>query len=213
MWGVYLVTDRRQAAGRDVVAVVEEALRAGLAAVQLREKDLDARDLFRLAEQLLALTRSAGAALLVNDRVDVVLALNADGVHLTRRSLPPTEARRLLGPEKLIGLSCHSLADVQEAATGGADFLVVGPMFATPSKAQYGPPLPIEVLHQARAACQLPLLAIGGIKATQAPSVVAAGADGVAVVSAIMAAPEPGAATAELLAAVASAKRVERSRG
>ncbi len=181
-------------------------MQAGLAAVQLREKDLDARDLFRLAERLQAVTRPAGAALLINARVDVAMALDADGVHLTRRSLPPKEARELLGPEKLIGISCHSVAEVEEAADGGVDFLVVGPIYATPSKAQFGPPLSTEILRQARTVCGLPILAIGGVKAAQIPSVVAAGADGVAVVSAIVAAPDPGAATAELLAAVARAR-------
>lgn len=189
-----------------MVSVVEEALRAGLKAVQLREKDLDARDLFRLAERLLVLTRPAGAALLINDRVDVALALDADGVHLTRRSLPPGEARRLLGPAKLIGVSCHSLADVQEATRERADFLVLGPIYATPSKAQYGPPLSTEVLRQTRSACALPLLAIGGIKAAQVPSVAAAGADGVAVISAVMGAADPAAATQELLSAVSRAR-------
>jgi thiamine-phosphate pyrophosphorylase len=185
---------------------VEESLRAGLKAVQLREKDLDARDLFRLAERLLVLTRAAGAALLINDRVDVALALDADGVHLTRRSLPPGEARRLLGPAKLLGVSCHSLADVQEAAGAGADFLVIGPIFATASKLPYGTPLSPDILRPARIACGLPILGIGGIKAAQVPSVVAAGADGVAVISAVMGAADPTAATQELLSAVSRAR-------
>ncbi len=203
---MYLVTDRHQTAGQDLVSILGGALRAGLKAIQLREKDLDARELFRLAERLLPLTRSAGAALLINDRVDVALALGADGVHLARRSLPPAEARGLLGPGKLLGISCHSLADVQEATAGGADFLVIGPIYATPSKAAYGAPLSPEILRQARAACDLPVLAIGGIKAAQVGSVLAAGADGVAVISAVMAAPDPAAATEELLAAVSKAR-------
>ncbi len=203
---MYLVTDRQQTAGRDLVSVVGQALQAGLAAVQLREKDLDGRDLFRLAERVQAVTRQAGAALLINDRVDVAMALDADGVHLTRRSLPPQEARGLLGAGKLIGISCHSVAEVKEAAGAGVDFLVVGPVYATPSKAQYGAPLSPDILRQARAVCDLPILAIGGIKTAQVPSVLSAGADGVAVVSAIVAAPDPGAATRELLSAVARAR-------
>jgi thiamine-phosphate pyrophosphorylase len=175
-------------------------------AVQLREKDLATRDLCQLAGKVLAMTRGAGAALLVNDRVDVALALSADGVQLTRRSLPPREARDLLGAGKLIGVSCHSLAEVREAEDGGADFVVLGPIFETPSKAPFGPPLATAIVRQARAITSLPILAIGGIDAVRIPEVMAAGADGVGVISAVMAAPNPGAATAELLAGVARAR-------
>lgn len=200
-WGVYLVTDRHQTGGHDLLEVVGQALRAGVRAVQLREKDLTTRDLYHLAGKLLAVTRAAGAALFINDRVDVAMALPADGVHLTRRSLPPKEARELLGPARLIGISCHSLAEVREAVDGGADFVVLGPIFETPSKMPYGAPLTTALLQQARAATTLPILAIGGINTARVPEVMAAGADGIAVISAVMAAPDPGAAAAELLAA------------
>jgi thiamine-phosphate pyrophosphorylase len=200
------VTDRHQAGGRDLLAVVGQALQAGVRAVQLREKDLATRDLHQLAGKVLAMTRGAGAALLVNDRVDVALALSADGVQLTRRSLPPREARDLLGAGKLIGVSCHSLAEVREAEDGGADFVVLGPIFETPSKAPFGPPLATAIVRQARAITSLPILAIGGINAVRIPEVMAAGADGVGVISAVMAAPNPGAAASELLTAVARAR-------
>jgi thiamine-phosphate pyrophosphorylase len=189
------------------VAVLNQALDAGVRAVQVREKDLSALDLCRLTERLLARTRAAGAALLVNDRVDVALATGADGVHLTRKSLPPREARRLLGSERVIGLSCHSAAEAGEAAAEGADFAVLGPIYPTPSKTPFGPPLGLEVLRAARAACSCPLLAIGGIKADQVPAVLGAGADGVAVISAVLSAADPAAAARELLAAVAAARR------
>jgi thiamine-phosphate pyrophosphorylase len=201
------VTDRRQTGGRDLLAVVEAALHAGVRAIQLREKDLATRDLYQLAEKFLPVTRAAGAALFINDRVDMAMALSADGVHLTRRSLPPREARDLVGPEKLIGVSCHSVADVREAEAGGADFVVLGPIFETPSKAPFGPPITTAVLRQVRAATALPILAIGGINAARIPEVLAAGADGVAVISAVMASPDPGAAAAELLAAWRGATR------
>ena len=203
---MYLVTDRHQTGGRDLLEVVGQALRAGVRAVQLREKDLATRDLYHLAGKLLAVTREAGAALLINDRVDVAMALPADGVHLTRRSLPPKEARELLGPARLIGISCHSLAEVREAVDGGADFVVLGPIFETPSKMPYGAPLTTALLQQARAATTLPVLAIGGINPARVPEVMAAGADGVAVISAVMAALDPGAAVSELLAAVAASR-------
>ena len=200
------MTDRHQTGGRDLLEVVGQALRAGVRAVQLREKDLATRDLYHLAGKLLAVTREAGAALLINDRVDVAMALPADGVHLTRRSLPPKEARELLGPARLIGISCHSLAEVREAVDGRADFVVLGPIFETPSKMPYGAPLTTALLQQARAATTLPVLAIGGINPARVPEVMAAGADGVAVISAVMAALDPGAAVSELLAAVAASR-------
>ncbi|HEX9900791.1 MAG TPA: thiamine phosphate synthase [Candidatus Methylomirabilis sp.] len=201
------MTDRHQTGGRDLLDVVSQALTAGVLAVQLREKELPTRDLYHLAEKLLAVTRAAGAALLINDRLDVAMALSADGVHLTRRSLPPRECRELLGPERLIGVSCHSLAEVWESVDGGADFVVLGPIFQTPSKAAYGPPLTTAALREARAAVGLPILAIGGIQETHVGEVMAAGADGIAVISAVMAARDPGQAAAALLAAVAAARR------
>jgi len=202
------VTDRKQTGGRDLVTVLSQALVAGVQAIQLREKDLDTIDVYRLGERLLSLTRQAGAALIVNDRVDVAMALGADGVHLTRKSLPPMEARALVGSRMLLGISCHGLADVREAVEGGVDFVVLGPIYETPSKVPYGAPLTPVILKQARGICPLPILAIGGINTTRVPEVVHAGADGVAVISAVLAAPDPGAATRELLEAVARAKGV-----
>jgi thiamine-phosphate pyrophosphorylase len=202
------VTDRHQAGDRDLLSVVGQALQAGVRAVQLREKDLPARDLYHLARKVLAMTRAVSAALLVNDRVDVAMALSADGVQLTRRSLPPGEARDLLGAGKLIGVSCHSPAEVREAEEGSADFVVLGPIFETPSKAPFGPPLTTEMVRQARAITSLPILAIGGINAVRIPEVMAAGADGVGVISAVMAAPDPGSVATELLTAVAACRRL-----
>jgi thiamine-phosphate pyrophosphorylase len=206
---VYLVTDRKQTGGRDLEDVLARALEGGVRAIQLREKDLDTVEMFRLGERLLARTRAAGAVLVVNDRVDVAMALGADGVHLTRRSLPPREARALVGPDMLLGVSCHNQEDVREALDGGVDFLVLGPIYATPSKARYGPPLTSEILRRARTICALPILAIGGISPERVPEVMAAGADGVAVISAVLAAPDPTLATREMLEAVAGAKGVE----
>jgi thiamine-phosphate pyrophosphorylase len=206
-WGVYLVTDRTHTGGRDIVAVVSQAIRGGVRAVQLREKDLDAIEQYRLAERLAAACRESGTALLVNDRVDLALAVGADGVHLTRKSLPPAEARKLLGADRLLGISCHSLADVEEAVAGGVDFIVLGPVFETPSKMRYGPPITPAILGAARAVTSLPILAIGGIRASRVPEAIAAGADGVAVISAVLAAPDPAVAAAELLQAVETARR------
>jgi thiamine-phosphate pyrophosphorylase len=206
-WGLYLVTDRHQTGGRELVEVVEQALLGGVRAVQLREKDLSTDQLYRLAQRVLARTRAHGALLLVNDRIDVALAVGADGVHLGRRSLPPEEARRLLGPRSILGVSCHSVTDAREAAQGGADFVVLGPIYATPSKAPYGPPLSPAVLRAAREDVTAPILAIGGINAARIPEVIGAGADGAALISAVVAAADPAAAARELLRAWRMATR------
>lgn len=201
---LYVITDRQLTGGRPLLTVVEAALRGGARAFQLREKDLPPRDLYPLAQEMRQLTQAYGARLLINDRVDVALAANADGVHLTTTSLPARVARRVLGPGRLIGVSTHTLAEAQAAADEGADFLVVGPVFFTPSKAPYGEPIRLDALRAVRAVLELPILAIGGIKKANLDQVIAAGADGIAVISAIIGADDPTAATQDLLATLAS---------
>jgi len=196
---LYVVTDRQLTAGRPLHLVVEAALRGGARAFQLREKDLSPRDLYPLALEMRQLTRTYGAHLLINDRVDVALAVDADGVHLTTTSLPATVARQLLGPGRLIGVSTHSIAEAQTAADEGADFVVFGPVFYTPSKAPYGEPVGLNALQAVRAAINLPILAIGGVKKANLDQVLAAGASGIAVISAIISADDPTAASQDLL--------------
>ncbi|HSF29703.1 MAG TPA: thiamine phosphate synthase [Candidatus Tectomicrobia bacterium] len=203
---LYVVTDRHQTGGRPLRAVVEAALRGGARVFQLREKDLTPRDLYPLALEMRQLTRAYGAHLLINDRIDIALAVDADGVHLTTVSLPTNIARQILGPDRLIGISTHNLAEAQAAAEGGADFLVFGPVFFTPSKAPYGQPVGLEALRAVRAKVDRPILAIGGITKANLDQVLAAGADGIAVISAVISAADPAAATQELLAAL-QAKR------
>ena len=203
---LYVITDREQTVGRPLGMVVEAALRGGARALQLREKDLPPRDLYPLAQEMRQLTHTYGARLLINDRIDIALAVDADGVHLTTASLPARAARQLLGRERLIGVSTHNLAEAQAAAQGGADFIVYGPVFFTPSKASYGQPVGLDALRGVRAAVTLPILAIGGIKKANLDQIIAAGADGIAVISAIIAADDPTAATQELLATLQSKK-------
>jgi thiamine-phosphate pyrophosphorylase len=202
---LYVVTDRQLTGGRPLRLVVEAALRGGARAVQLREKDLPPRELYPLAVEMRQLTQAYGARLLINDRVDVALAVNADGVHLTTTSLPASIARRVLGPGRLIGVSTHTCAEAQAAVGEGADFLVFGPVFFTPSKALYGQPVGLEALRAVRAVVKAPILAIGGIKPTNLDQVLAVGADGIAVISAIISAEDPTAATQNLLAALRTA--------
>jgi thiamine-phosphate pyrophosphorylase len=195
-----LVTDRHATGGRDLVEVVTAALDAGLPAVQLREKDLPGRPLLALAEALRAATTRAGALLIVNDRIDVAIAAGADGVHLGGGSVPVEVARRLLPPGALVGVSTHAPAEA--AAAAGADFVFFGPVYATPSKAAFGPPQGVARLAEAVAAAAVPVLAIGGITMHEVAAARAAGAAGVAVIRAILGASDPATATRGILAAL-----------
>ena len=209
---LYLVTDRAQTGGRPLVSVVEAALRGGARWVQLRENDLTGLALTQLGEELRAATRRHGAMLLVNDRVDVALAVDADGAHLARSSMRPADVRPLVGAAGWIGASAHTLEEAVEAEASGADFVVFGPVFATPSKAPYGPPVGLVALRAARLALALPVLAIGGIKAENLEQVAKGGADGFAVISAILSDPNPEAATRLLLEAWRRAGGSDRGR-
>jgi thiamine-phosphate pyrophosphorylase len=184
--------------------VVEACLEAGLRGLQLREKDLQVRDLLALALGLREATRRRGARLLVNDRADVALAAGADGVQRTHESLP-VATLRAIWPAGLVGASVHSLADAIAATAEGADFLVFGPVFDTPSKRAYGPPQGLEALRRVSGETARPVLAIGGITPGRVREVLAAGAAGVAVISAILAAERPGDATRAFLDALGRA--------
>jgi thiamine-phosphate pyrophosphorylase len=196
---LYLITDRHQTRGRSLSAAVEEALKGGVRFVQLREKDLTARELLSLAQDIRRLTAEARAHLLINDRIDLCLAVKADGVHLRSNSLPTRIARKILGDSKLIGVSAHSVEEAQRAQDEGADFIALGPIYATPSKAGYGPPLGLDVLRNVRWRIKIPVLALGGIQKERIPEVLGAGADGIALISAILAAENPRQAAIDLI--------------
>jgi len=199
---LYLVTDRHQTGGRSLDEVVEEALAGGVRAVQLREKDLSEREILRWAEKLRSLTSRFGARLLINDRLDVCLAVGADGVHLRADSLPVSAARKLLGPERLIGQSTHGVSEVIEAHRAGADFVVLGPIYDTPAKRLMGRPLGPSVIRSAAAQVSIPVFAIGGIRLEQISEVIRNGGQGVAVISALLQAPNPREAAAMMLRAL-----------
>ena len=194
---LYFVTDRKQTNGRPLVDVVHAALDGGVRAVQLREKDLEGGELYHLALTLRDLTSRYQAQLLINDRIDVALAVEADGIHLGQTSFPVPTARQLLGPGKLIGVSTHSQEEIDAARE--ADFLLFGPVYFTPSKAVYGEPQGIDRLRKAVAHSPVPVIAIGGIKNAQITEVLAAGAHGIGVITAISTAPDPAQAARELL--------------
>lgn len=193
-FSLYLVTDRARTGGRPLLDVVGECLHAGLRAVQLREKDLTARELYDLACSLLALTRPPGARLFINDRVDVALAVGADGVHLAGHSMPAEVVRSKFPAVRLIGVSTHTLEEARAAEAGGADFVLFGPIYETPSKRDR-PPQGIEPLAGVCAGLSIPVFAIGGVTPERVPEIRSAGAHGVAVISAILSADRPGQAT------------------
>ena len=202
-----LITDRHALSGRisdvfrDLIEAVEAAVSVaprGSVAVMLREKDLTGARLLDLADGLRAATRAAGAPFLVNDRVDVALAAGACGVHLPAVGLPPNAVRDLLGSQALIGVSTHSAEEVLQAEEGGASYVTFGPVFETPSKRRYGPPVGIESLREVTSRTKgrgFPVFGLGGITSPkEAERVMGAGAAGVAFIRAVVGAEDPAAA-------------------
>jgi thiamine-phosphate pyrophosphorylase len=178
---------------------LEKALEAGVSAIQLREKDLGGKELFLLAETARELTRRYHAALFVNDRIDVALAVGADGVQLGRASMPVRAARKLLGTHRLIGVSTHSTEEARQANREGADFVLFGPVYFTPSKASYGAPQGLAALKKTVEKISSPVYAIGGLKPGNILEAKRAGIRGIALISAVMSAPDPKKATEEIL--------------
>ncbi len=196
---LYLITDRHQTGGRALLDVVRLSLEGGVRTVQMREKDLSSADVYRLAMDLRVLTREFDAALILNDRLDIALAVEADGVHLGFNSLPVAAARRVLGREKIIGYSAHSVDEALSSQTAGADFVTFGPLYHTPSKAAYGEPCGLNKLAEAAAVLEIPVFALGGISPENLAETLTAHIHGIAVISAILSAPDPRNATATLL--------------
>ena len=195
---LYLVTDQASLRSRTLTDVVQAAVLGGVTCVQLREKQANARDFFALATALMDLLAPHGVPLIINDRVDVALACGAHGVHLGQSDLPVASARKLLPPEVFIGWSVETPADVARTSQLPVDYLGVSPVFATPTKTDTQTPWGLTGLRDLRPQTLLPLVAIGGIHAGNATEVLAAGADSLAVVSAICSAADPRAAAATL---------------
>ncbi|MBF0590736.1 MAG: thiamine phosphate synthase [Nitrospirae bacterium] len=182
---LYLITDRK-ATRLPLEEAVEEALKAGLKAVQLREKDMTDQELLVLATRLRELSSRYGAKLFINDRVDVALLVGADGVHLGHDSMPIPVVRVLVGDKMLIAKSTHGVDEAIEAARKGADFITLGPIYETPSKLMYGDPIGLETLQKVRKKVNIPIFAIGGIKVYNISDVMGSRADGIAVISGIL---------------------------
>lgn len=203
--GLYLVTDRGLCGTRPLEEVVRAALDGGATCVQLREKDVTTRFFLEEAGRLKKLLSDYGVPLIINDRLDVALTVEADGVHVGQDDMPYEAARRLMGPKAIIGLSVESWEDVERARDMDVDYLGVSPIFETPTKTDTKGSWGLEGLARIRAYTRLPLVAIGGLNASNAEAAVLAGADSIAVVSAICAAPDPLKASRDLAGIIGSA--------
>jgi thiamine-phosphate pyrophosphorylase len=197
---LYLITDRKLFTTVDLLyAGVEDALKAGVKAVQLREKDLPTRDLLALSYRFRELTTRYGAMLFINDRLDIAMSVNADGVHLGQSSIPVYAVRNVVGRKLKIGFSAHNLEEALTAEKEGADFITFGPLYQTPSKLKYGNPVGLEALKKVKGSIYLPIFGIGGIKLNNAVDVMQAGASGIALISGILGAADIRKAAGEYL--------------
>lgn len=205
-WSLYLVTDRDLMCGRPLAAVVEAAVRGGVTAVQLREKSCCTRDFVELGRALKTLLGPLGIPLIINDRADVALAVGADGVHIGQQDMDYPAVRRLMGPEAVVGLSVENVQQAFAAEAFDVDYLGVGPIFATPTKSDAAPALGLAGLAEIRAVSRHPIVAIGGVCVANGRRIIEAGAGGVAVVSAICAADDPGQAARDLRLEIEAAR-------
>ncbi len=205
-WSVYVITDHRAVGERAILDVVRAAIRGGASVVQLREKTATTREMVELGQALYEVTRQAGIPLIVNDRLDVALAVGAEGVHVGHDDMPVSLARRLIGPNLILGASPETLGEARQMERDGADYLGVGDVYGTPSKSDAGTPIGFHGLTEVIRAVSIPVVAIGGITLENAGAVIQAGAAGVAVISAVVGAPDPEAA-ARRLRELVNAKR------
>ena len=197
---LYLITDRKVLSSQfSLLSSVEVALKGGVKAVQLREKDLGTRELIDMAYRMRELTDKYNAKLFINDRVDIALSVEADGVHLGQKSIPTYAVRKIVKDKFMIGVSAHSIEEAKQAEEGGADFITLGPVYKTPSKLKYGQPLGVDIIRKAKAEISIPVFAIGGIKQYRIKEVMDAGADGIALISGILGAKDIKEKTGEFL--------------
>jgi len=197
-YSLYVITDLHTAGDRDTVSLVQAAISGGATVVQLREKEASTRAQLALGWALQRITRQAGIPLIVNDRIDLALVLDAEGCHVGQEDLSADLARKLIGPDKILGVSAETVEQARDAEAAGADYLGVGDIFGTPSKPDAGPPIGLARLSEIVRSVSIPVVGIGGITPGNAASVIAAGAVGVAVISAVIGAPDPEAAARRL---------------
>ncbi len=203
-WRLCLVADAEASGNRNLISIIREAVDAGVTLVQLRGKKMDIRAFLNLAIQTSEFLKSQNIPLIINDRIDITLACEADGLHLGQEDLPLPIARKIIGRDKLIGISVSTVTEAEKSEAEGADYIGVGPIFFTSSKKNLRSILGFEGLKAIRNKVKIPILAIGGIKAENAGEVIASGANGIAVISAIMDAKNISEATRNLLEAIGS---------
>ena len=205
---LYVITDETIAGGRSHAGIAQQAACGGADAIQLRDKTCSPLELLRAARELRAITRKSGTLFIVNDRLDVAMASGADGVHLGQGDMRASTARQLAAPEGfIIGVSVGTVKEALQAVQEGADYLALSPTFSTESKDDAGPGYGLDRLREIRRAVSIPVIAIGGINRQNARDVIAAGADGIAVISAVVAYPDIAAAARELKDLVRDCKR------
>jgi thiamine-phosphate pyrophosphorylase len=198
-WHLYVITDEQLSRGRLHAEIARLAIQGGADVIQLRDKTASSRKLYEDALTIRKITRESNVTFIVNDRLDIALSVDADGVHVGQKDLPATVARQLIGKNRILGVSAETLEEAIQAEKDGADYLGVGPIFeAHSTKPDAGEPMGLSLLKQIRYKCQVPIIAIGGINHTNARKVIQSGADGIAVISAIVAAEDVTAAAREL---------------
>ncbi len=188
--GFTLITDRK-VCGEKLTDIIKNAIEGGVGTVQLREKDLSTIDLYRLAKEVRVITRNCDASLIINDRVDIAIAVGADGVHLGWKSLEIGLVRRMIGGEKLIGFSAHNLEEAVRAENCGADYVTISPIFDATNKDYVINPLGVDVIGKLKKKINIPVIALGGINENNINKVIKSGADGIAVISAVLLSDDP----------------------
>jgi len=209
-WKLCFIADSEAAAGKDILQLIGAALEGGATIIQLRGKKWTSREFLEIGIKAVQFLRPKKRPLIINDRVDIALACEADGVHLGQDDMPLLCAREILGKKRIIGISVSTPEDAKAAEIGGADYIGAGPIFKTLSKKDVGPLLGLEGVRRIREEVKVPILAIGGISVANAADVIAAGADGVAVISAITAADNPKKAATEIIESIGKINKPRR---
>ncbi len=209
-YDLYFVADPDSAGTRSIERIVERAISGGATIVQLREKSGSTKGMIERAKRLRAITRKARIPLLINDRIDVALAAEADGVHVGQDDMPAVLARKMIGPKKILGVSAKTVAEARQAEKDGADYVGVGDIFGTRSKADAGKPIGLDMMRRIARAVSIPVVGIGAVSVENAAQVIAAGADGIAVISAIVRALNPAIAARELRGIVGASLKARK---
>jgi thiamine-phosphate pyrophosphorylase len=206
-WSVYVISDREVAGERSILDLVRAAIQGGATVIQLREKTATTREMIELGIALHQITYDADVPLIVNDRLDVALAIGAEGLHVGVDDMPVAMARQLMGADRILGFSPETVQGAEQGERDGADYLGIGDVYGTPSKADAGQPIGLDGLARVVEAVSIPVVAIGGITADNAPETIRAGVQGVAVISAVIGARDPEEAARRIVRAVAAGRQ------